>query len=145
MYDVEQKGHSYQQLRLTMDGRLADAYELLEGITSIRSMRLYIDVDAHEVLTHVIIININGCGRRFNDEYFNIDVWRRLGRAARDITLHELRLRKSINEDVDEINDELLLAAVVRCTDVFINEVKHNQSVVDMCLDLTWASMDDFS
>jgi hypothetical protein len=71
---------------------LVEACKLLEGRSSIELLRVVHRLDGQTIKIGVDF-DVNGWRwkwKRFSDESFDVDVWRRLGRAARNITLHEL-------------------------------------------------------
>lgn len=72
---------------------------------------------------------MNTAGRNhLFDQLFDIDAWRRFGRAARKKDLHKLMLRRYLMAREDAVDGELLGAAA-RCCDAFFNELKHSTSI----------------
>lgn len=86
----------------------------------------------------------------FFDRIFEVDAWKRLGRAVLAKTLNSLRLNSGFGRrgrpGVDVIDGEVL-AAAAQCIGSFFNKVKHHKSVVTahMDLDLSGLSINDLS
>lgn len=100
---------------------------------------------------------MNSCGReiritasdgqmfcRCTDRLFDVDVWRRFGRAVQNITLHTFQL--GWREALWGANhrERPLDGAAARCIGIFVAEAKQNKSVLDVDLDLAaGVSVDD--
>jgi hypothetical protein len=125
---------------LTMDRSCSftELCELLEQSPSIRWIRVSILFNGDEEVLFRIELDCDNNDFAINDQSFEADAWRRFGRAVRSIALDELRLWSIL-----DVGDSPPSAS--RCIDTFINEGKHNKSIV--CIDadidfLTEASMD---
>jgi hypothetical protein len=137
-----------------MNRSLAEACELMERSPEVKfqSMRVAtVNADQQLAIRKELIVDAgddNQSSRdyhRFSDDaLFDVNVWRRLGRATGNSKLDDLRFCNCVGRN-ENVNEELLSGAA-RCIHTFFAEAKHNTTSIKTAgLDLTaGASMDDF-
>jgi hypothetical protein len=124
---------------------IAEACELLERDPKIKNVCVITKVDDLEQV--LIEVNLHDDNDDYvfelRDRLFEIDVWRRFGRAAQSSSSLEILLGEGgINGE--HLAEELLeLEAAARCIDAFFEEAKHSKSVEFAFFNLTGLSMND--
>jgi hypothetical protein len=97
--------------------------------------------DDQEVWIQVKVELIFGMNVNVFDDVFDVDVWKRFGRAVRASTLRHLEVKRYILSVEGEENGELLA-----CIGAFFSEMKHSTSITIASFELSAGlSMDDMS
>jgi hypothetical protein len=128
-----------------MPWTIAEACDKLEGSPQTKWDR--VDIKTHVGDQQVSIqVKFQGDDNEalcFSDQLFDVDAWTRFGKAVRNISLPVFALgRRMLVEDAADTNGDPL-TATERCTNAFVSEVKHNNSIVVAKIELTGLSIND--